>query len=317
VNRRLLVSLMAFGAVITLVGAAGIFAVFTDRATTGSSSVTSGESPSAADLKISRFTGGVCELPADDLTANLFSISNAQPTAGSLAQESICLANVGSASLDISATVIDLLDTETGCTGDEAAAGDTTCGPGATLGELSSVLVVVIAQVTCDNTEQVIPGSGVSGTLSALSSGPGTIGGAPVGVGLLPGESKCLRLQINYPTDTSETAAQIAQTDQATWRFAFDGTATVVPPTTYECAITWTQITVFTVQVDWSVTVTNSDGTVFDVRVWSLDASREVAPDATDSVSGSTVFFNGGIATQFHVGAFEDDGEALYCQATR
>jgi hypothetical protein len=30
-NRRLLVSLMAFGAVITLVGAAGIFAVFTDE----------------------------------------------------------------------------------------------------------------------------------------------------------------------------------------------------------------------------------------------------------------------------------------------
>jgi hypothetical protein len=44
-------------------------------------------------------------------------------------------------------------------------------------------------------------------------------------------------------------------------------TATVVPPATYECAITWTQITLFTVQVDWSVTVTNPDGTVFDVRV--------------------------------------------------
>ena len=225
VHRRLLVSLMALGAIVTLVGAGGIFATFTDRATTGSSTVSSGVRASAAHLLISRFNGGACEPPVEDLQTDLFTLNDVQPTGG-LAQESICLANAGSASLDISATVIDLLDTEAGCTGDEAAAGDTTCGPGATLGELSSVIAVVIAQVTCDNTEQVIPGSGVSGTLSALSSGPGTIGGAPLGLGLLPGESKCLRLAISYPIGTPDTEVQVAQTDQVTWRFAFDGTTT-------------------------------------------------------------------------------------------
>jgi hypothetical protein len=224
-NRRLLVSMMALGAVITLVGAAGIFAVFTDRATTGSSEVSSGVRARAADLKISRLTTGVCEFPFDDLQTDLFAVHDVQPDAAPLATESICLANVGTASLDISATVIDLVDTEVVCTGDEAVAGDASCGPGAVQGELSSVLSVEIAQVTCDNTDQVIPGSGTSGTLQALSSGPGQVGGAPLGLALAPGGSACLRLQINYPITTPETQVQVAQTDQATWRFAFDGTS--------------------------------------------------------------------------------------------
>ena len=44
-SRRLLGSMMALRAVVTLIGGAGIFAVFTDRAKTGSSSVTSGKGP--------------------------------------------------------------------------------------------------------------------------------------------------------------------------------------------------------------------------------------------------------------------------------
>lgn len=96
-------------------------------------------------------------------------------------------------------------------------------------------------------------------------------------------------------------------------------TATVVaPPATYECAITATRINEFALQLDWSVTVTNPDGTVFDV--WVDDAGGgvniEVAPNATDSVSGSTNVpdTSPGVAQQYRVLALEDDGEAAYCQ---
>jgi hypothetical protein len=97
-------------------------------------------------------------------------------------------------------------------------------------------------------------------------------------------------------------------------------TATVVPPpATYECALTATRLSEFALQLDWSVTVTNPDGTVFDV--WVDDASVggfniEVASNATDSVSGSLEVpdTNPFITQQYRVFAREDDGEANFCQ---
>jgi hypothetical protein len=35
----------------------------------------------------------------------------------------------------------------------------------------------------------------------------------------------CPQITIAYPSDTAATAIQQAQTDQSTWRFAFDGVA--------------------------------------------------------------------------------------------
>jgi hypothetical protein len=89
------------------------------------------------------------------------------------------------------------------------------------------------------------------------------------------------------------------------------------PAPTYECALRVTDFTAFTVQVDWSVTVTNPDGTVFDVRVWEVafDFIEEVASDATNSVSGTTFLFTGGLPTQVQLAAFENDSEVRYCYA--
>ena len=66
----------------TLIGGAGIFAVFTDRAKTGSSSVTSGERASAADLLIASSPTGPpdCGTYVDDLVANLITVTDAQLT---------------------------------------------------------------------------------------------------------------------------------------------------------------------------------------------------------------------------------------------
>jgi hypothetical protein len=94
--------------------------------------------------------------------------------------------------------------------------------------------------------------------------------------------------------------------------------ATVAAPT-YECDIDSERITAFTVRLDWSVTVTNPDGTIFDVWVWApaLGTYEAVTPDASGTVSGTLNAFDGGIATQFNVGAFVDDTdptlEMLYC----
>jgi len=220
-NRRLLVSLMALGAVITLVGAAGIFAVFTDRARTGNSSVTSGERGSAADLLIAPSLLGPpeCGTFVDDLVTDLFSINDAQPAGGFLGQAFICLKNAGSASLALSAATIDLVDVETACTGDEAAVGDASCGivgGVAGAGELAPMLLADIRQVNC--TTGAPGGGGLIESLADLQSG------VPLGIFPAPDEVVCLRLEIFYSAATSDTAIQIAQTDKVTWRFAFDGT---------------------------------------------------------------------------------------------
>src|SRR3954471_5430377 len=49
-RRPALVTIIVLGSVVTLVGATGIYAEFTDRATTGTNTATSGERPRAADL---------------------------------------------------------------------------------------------------------------------------------------------------------------------------------------------------------------------------------------------------------------------------
>jgi len=118
----------------------------------------------------------------------------------------------------LSTSTIDLSDVETACTGDEAAAGDASCGPGATVGELAPNLSAAIQQVSCATGAP--GGGGTSGSLQSLQSA------AALGIIQTPDEIVCLRIGIAYPPApaTSDTAIQIAQTDQVTWRFAFDGT---------------------------------------------------------------------------------------------
>jgi predicted ribosomally synthesized peptide with SipW-like signal peptide len=220
-NRRLLVSLIALGSVVTLIGGAGIFAVFTDRATTGTNSVTSGEMASAADLLIAQGVAPAgCGAFVDDLVTGLFSITDAQPGAGSLGQANICLKNAGSADLAYSVAAIDLVDVETDCTGDEAESGDATCGIGPLgelgVGELSPLILADIMQTDC--TTGSPNGIGLTNSLADLE------GGGSLGMSAAPNAVVCLRIDMRYPPGITDTAAQIAQTDQVTWRFAFDAT---------------------------------------------------------------------------------------------
>jgi hypothetical protein len=205
---------MALGAVVAFMGATGIFAVFTDRATTGTNTVASGTRPRAADLKIGTAAEGSfdCQTFTDDLTTGIVSMSNAQP--GDRSQEYLCLQNAGASSLSVAMRAIDLTDSETGCTGDEQAAGDTTCGTG--VGELGNVLYVYANRIPCAG------GVGDPGVNDWLRNIAGT---ASLALGsIASGDHACFLLEVAYPGNTPDNNAQLAQSDTATWRFAFDGT---------------------------------------------------------------------------------------------
>lgn len=219
---------IVLGALITLLGGTGIFAVFTDRATTGSNDVTSGALGHAADLQIATASvqNGlfVCDSFSDDLATGFYSLTDLQPSAGDSYRGYFCLKDVGSSAVNLTASTIDLTDVDTGCSGDEAAFGDTTCG-GDQAGELSTVLTAAIAELDCDTA--VYAGQTTTASLAALASPVGLPVGGIVGRqagDLNPGQTACYFVELRYPDSTPQADIQLAQSDTVTWRFAFDGT---------------------------------------------------------------------------------------------
>jgi predicted ribosomally synthesized peptide with SipW-like signal peptide len=217
---------IVLGALISLVGGTGIFAVFSDRATTGVNSVTSGGLGRAADLKIATASTQSdpqisqpfdCGTYTDDLATGVISFTTGATDHGGA---SLCIKNAGSASVDLTIKAIDLVDLDIDCTGDEAALGDTTCGVDQTsqlaqAGELSPNLAIWISPFDCTGGIELTQYEGRS-QLSDLASTPLALGS------LTPGQDRCFNIQV---IDTGrDLAAQLAQSDQAAWRFAFDGT---------------------------------------------------------------------------------------------
>jgi predicted ribosomally synthesized peptide with SipW-like signal peptide len=218
-RRALLTSIAALGGVITLASTTGVFAVFTDRATTGTNSFATKDLPRAADLQIAAGSAGTnwsvsCGTYSDDLQTGLVSVSNV--TANQTSDSGfVCLKNAGSATVDVTTSAIDLTDLDTDCTGDEAAV-DTTCGidptPGTPqAGELSPLITLSLTTADCSNVNQGGRGLGALPDLTDASV-----------ASMAPDDVLCVGFTIRYlPTDAQ---AQAAQSDTATWKFAFDGT---------------------------------------------------------------------------------------------
>jgi predicted ribosomally synthesized peptide with SipW-like signal peptide len=226
-TRHSLRIVIVLGVLVTLLGGTGIFAVFSDRATTGSNDVTSGELGHAADLQIATAAveGGtvLCGTYSDDLATGFFSLTDLQPSVGDAYRGHFCLKNVGSSAVNLMASTIDLSDVDSACTGDESAFGDTTCG-GDQAGELSDNLVAAIAELDCDTAAYA--GQTGAASLSALASPVGLPVGGIVGRqagDLNPGQTACYFVELRYPNSTAEVDIQLAQSDTVTWRFAFDG----------------------------------------------------------------------------------------------
>jgi hypothetical protein len=223
------------GMLITLIGGTGIFATFSDRATTGTSDVTSGALNKAADIKIASaqpqdpMNSGpfLCDPQEDDLITPLFTFTATQ---GSLYEHFFCLYNVGSSTVDLSLGAIDITDLDVDCTGDEADFGDTTCGQAAAgqpanPGELSPNMEVDADLYDCMSGSGLIsPGvPDFTSTLAGLGTTPIALSNPTTFPNLAPGGSVCVRLRVGWhPADAS--AAQVSQSDETTWKFAFDGT---------------------------------------------------------------------------------------------
>jgi hypothetical protein len=210
-RRPLALSLIVLGLVVTLIGGTGLFAPFTDRASTGVNSVTSGERPKAADLKLAITDGGTdCATAtySDNITTPGISAANAQPGFKDLIY--FCLKNAGSAELGVSLKVIDVANVDIDCTADEAVV-DTTCGADGA-GELGSVLHNYAVLVCPGGTASTYVGG-------FLSDSPTTY------LSLLPaGAIWCGSIETFYPLNRSVDEVLRAQSDKVTWKYAFDGT---------------------------------------------------------------------------------------------
>jgi hypothetical protein len=226
-RRALLTSIAALGGVITLASTSGVFAVFSDHATTGTNTFATKGLPRAADLQLATGaitvddTSGIwtvdCGTYTDNLSTGLVTLTDAVSLDG-YSTDYVCVKNTGSQTVDVTTSAIDITDEDTDCTGDESVV-DTTCGvqvgqPVGTppqAGELSPLLHVTLFIAPCDDANQ--GGSGI-GTLPGVTD-------APVAT-LAPGHTTCVRYSVGYVA--TEAEAQVAQSDTTTWRFAFDGT---------------------------------------------------------------------------------------------
>jgi hypothetical protein len=235
VGRQSLRITIVLGVLVTLMGSTGIFAVFTDRATSGLNEVTSLPRPKAADLRIEVPMPVEMSLPVvcdtnndgvswlDDSTEATHFLSLGMVTGDNLSAHT-CLRNVGSGWLDVTASVIDLVDLDTACTGDEAASGDASCGLDASgapqAGELSPNLLTRVERVDCQNPAQELTING-GAILSEFIARP-VLG---LSQQLAPDEVACFRIDVVNFNPELEQDAQLAQSDTVRWRFAFDGTA--------------------------------------------------------------------------------------------
>ena len=220
--RRLLTVTMALGLVITAMNFTGIFAVFTDRATTGTNSEESGAQPRIADLQIAKDEFGNCTGAtfSDDLETGLFNATGLVPGNDSVVFSPFCLKNVGTAQLTVTVSAIDVVETETGCTGDEADAGDATCGTdGVGDGELGDVLT---AEMVIQDCEGFNVGDVVRDSVEGLAATPTVLGT------IEPGAVACIYANTfitNPGVVYTPEQLQQAQSDKVEWRFAFDGAA--------------------------------------------------------------------------------------------
>jgi hypothetical protein len=123
-----------------------------------------------------------------------------------------CIRNVGSQSVTLAALVDDLTDVDVACTGDEALHGDASCGDNLD-GELSDVLNVHYVVLPCDGT---LPGGPARSTSNLKANA--TVANSVLGT-LAAGAIGCFMVEITYPSEIA--GMQQAQSDRATWRFAF------------------------------------------------------------------------------------------------
>lgn len=213
-RRPVLITLVALGLITSLTGASGVLAAGSDRATTGTNSLATGSIAASVNLQIATWdrATGTCGTFADDLTTGLFTLTDRQPSSNSIgAPQSLCIKNAGQGTINVNVSAIDVVSTDTACTGDENLV-DTTCGAdqAGELGPLVNTSVSTWASCAANAS----PGTGNAG--GALS----TFGPSPIAPGLAAGTTICIFANVFYNPTAAD--AEKGQTDRVTWRYAFD-----------------------------------------------------------------------------------------------
>jgi hypothetical protein len=220
-RRSALLTVAVLGGLVCLLGGTVLYSALQDTARTGTNSVESAALAASADIQLARGTPGgavnyiECGPFSEELTSGLFTATGVSPGYRASSMEFLCIKNVGSQQVTVSALADELTDIDFACTGDEAAHSDTTCG-GDQVGELSSVLIIDHGTLNCGT------GSGSPTVQSTLKSNATT----PAGLGTLAaGATGCFGVSFEYPSNTPAAAIQKAQSDRATWRIKFTGQA--------------------------------------------------------------------------------------------
>lgn len=221
-RRKLLISVLALGLAVSGAQLSGVFAAFTDEAKTGTNTVTTAALARAVDVRLAKASaspdGDCATVPdaayADNLTSG-FSLSNVTPSAAFQDLGTYCIKNFGSLDTGTSYSAVDLVDVDDDCTGDEAAAGDTTCGAGG-LGEVSRNLEINPGYGVCSS------GGGSQGRVANLRTASST---AQTYGPLAAGECRTVAVSFRY-NPSSPNEALIAQSDTVTWKFAFQAVQT-------------------------------------------------------------------------------------------
>jgi hypothetical protein len=214
-NRRLLGSIMVLGVVTTALGGFGVFAAFTDSVLTGQNTVKTVERDRVADLEIAMdgVTGPQSCATAMYVSETTTPFFNVTVTGGVADRTFFCLRNVGTSTLTVVSTILDFSQIELGCTGDEKPV-DPSCGADG-VGEIGPVLVIEYYRVPYCDPQAREYGSQVP-LVPAVAHDWGT---------MKSHEMWCGYIGVELSDVATEEQLQAAQTDQAAWRFVFEGTA--------------------------------------------------------------------------------------------
>lgn len=131
----------------------------------------------------------------------------------------IVLANDGSTAATAQWAFRDVENLENGCLPTEQDAGDTTCGDGPTDGELGDRLAVELVGLSGADCSAGLDGTGGSAGYPA-GSGDGDF--TSLGFDLEPGESRCVRVDVEFTAGTGDPQDNNqAQSDVTSFRFDF------------------------------------------------------------------------------------------------
>ena len=228
-NRRRGATLVAVGVVMTMATLLGVFAALTDTAETGTLQATSSGLQTSIDLMIdntaiSNATTNCATRSTYVENQSVVPLSWNGADEGESFTRYVCVKNVGVETAQMGVSLINTVNSETGCTGDESDF-DVSCG-GSGVGELGPNLQATITKM------------GSSDTANVLCNESGLLGGATfstivntamksLDIAVLGASSKipqnefaCYRIEVEY-SNVSDTNEQRAQSDQVQWQFRF------------------------------------------------------------------------------------------------